>query len=285
MDTRLRAVSDEIMKLRHVFLLPLCLFTVAQAAEPKAAVKEGVRSPISFNESPEISSGDQLKMRLRSAEDPAPYDIKQEQFEILVPKGYKESDPHGLFIWISAGDKPSISPEWDKVLAEKKLIFIGAFKSGNNREVFDRMRLALDANHNLRGMYNVDPKRVYVSGHSGGARVASMLGVAYADMFTGAVCFMGVNYFRATQAPDGTLFDMRYLPHPEIAKIAITENRYVLVTGEKDFNRVNTQTIYEQGFKKEGFQAVKLFDIPGQAHSPPSGEWLEKALDYLDKQK
>ncbi|MDZ4288943.1 MAG: PHB depolymerase family esterase [Prosthecobacter sp.] len=268
-----------------VLLAFLGLSLAAYAAGTAPEVKLGVRSPISFKESPPLSSVEQLQLRLHSQEEPAPYDVSTEQFEILVPKGYKESVPYGLFVWISPGDKPSVAAEWDKVLADKKLIFVGAFKSGNSREVFDRIRLAVDANHNVRQLYNIDPKRVYVGGHSGGARVASMIGVTYADMFTGAACFMGVNYFRDLTAEDGTMFEMRYFPHPEIAKIAMTENRYALITGEKDFNRMNTRTLYEQGFTKEGFQAVKLFDIPGQPHSPPSAEWLEKVLDFLDKKK
>lgn len=275
----------EPMQKCAAFLSILGLSMAAHGAGTAPEVKSGVRSPITFKESPPQSSVAQLQLRLHSQEEPAPYDLSQEQFEILVPKGYKQSVPHGLFIWISPGDKPNVSPEWDKVLGDKKLIFIGAFKSGNNREVFDRIRLAVDANHHVRQLYAIDPKRVYVGGHSGGARVASMVGVTYADMFTGAACFMGVNYFRDLTAEDGTLFEMRYFPHPEIAKIAITENRYALITGEKDFNRPNTRTLYEQGFTKEGFQAVKLFDIPGQGHSPPSADWLEKVLDFLDKKK
>ena len=157
------------------------------------------------------------------------------------------------------------------MLAEKKLIFVGAFNSGNNRETPDRVRMAVDANDYLRQHYAVDPERVYVAGHSGGARVASMVGVAYADMFTGAACFMGVNYFRNLTGKDGTAYDMRYFPHPEIATIAVKDNRFALVTGEKDFNRDNTRTLYEEGFKADGFQGVKLFDIPGQGHGALGG--------------
>lgn len=262
-----------------------CLLSASAHAQPGPKIKLGVRSPITFKESAALGNPDQLKMRLRSAETPEAYDVSKESFEILVPKGYKDSVPHGLFIWISPGDRPSISPEWEKVLADKKLIFIGAAKSGNNRPVFDRMRMAIDANDQLRQLYTVDPKRVYVSGHSGGSRVASMLAVAYADMFTGAACFMGVNFFMPTQGKDGTMYEARYIPHPEIATLAQQESRLALVTGEKDFNLDNTRAIYEQGFKANEFKGVKLFEIPGQAHGAPSREWLDKVLDFLDTGK
>jgi predicted esterase len=263
-------------------LLPL-VATGQPAAEPK--IKFGERAKISFKEGTPMAGADQLKMRLRSAETPAGLDLTRESYEVIVPRSYKKEVPHGLFIWISPNDQCALPADWEKVLAERKLIFIGALKSGNNREVFGRMQLAITANDQMRQMFNIDPARVYLSGHSGGSRVASMLAVAYADMFSGAVCFMGVNFFFPTQGKDGTTYEARYIPHPEIAMIAQNESRIALVTGSKDFNFDNTTVIYEQGFKTNAFKHVKLFDIPGQGHGAPAKEWLEKALEFLDEGK
>ncbi len=275
---------------RLLLLLPLlATATLTFAADAKKTssaadtIKPGVRSPITFSVSPPVSDNAQLKMRMHAAETPPPFDISMEKFDIIVPKKYKKGDPHGLFIWISPSPAPSISPEWEAVLAEKKLIFIGAHNSGNNREVFARMRMAVDANDNMRELYDIDDKRVYISGFSGGARVASMLGVTYADMFTGAIPFMGVNFYTDIVTLDKTeVFEARYIPHDEIAALAKTSCRYVLVTGEKDFNLKNTAAVFENGFKKEGFKSVELMNIPAQGHQPPKAEWLTKAIDYLD---
>lgn len=274
---------------RSLLLLPL-LASLSLAADTtqkkEAAIKPGVRSPIVFKKSPPMSDAAQLQMRMHSMEEPPDYNVGFESYDILVPKKYKKGDPHGLFIWISPGDTPAIPAEWEPVLAEKKLIFIGAHKSGNNREVFARMRMAIDANDNLRDLYDVDPARVYVSGFSGGGRVASMVGVTYADMFTGTIAFMGANFYTDVPSLDKTeYFQRRYIPHNEIAALAKADCRYVLVTGEKDFNLKNTSAIYENGFKKEGFQAVELMNIPAQGHQPPKAEWLKKAIDYLDAGK
>lgn len=270
-------------------LLPLlsllAVFPVAAATPAASAVKPGVRSTITFQGSIPQNSNEQYQMRLSDTDAPKPYDLSQETFEIIVPKGYKDSEPHGLFVWISAGNTPSISPEWEKVLADEKLIFIGAVNSGNNREVPDRIRLAVEANHHLRQLYKVNPDRVYISGHSGGARVASMIGVAYSDMFTGAACFMGVNYFRPTQGKGGMLYDRRYFPHVEMAQIAQQQNRFALITGDKDSNLDNTLAIYEQGFQADAFKGAKLFQIPGQGHAAPEAKWLEKVIKFLDTGK
>lgn len=268
-----------------LFLLT-CAYLAAHGAEITRAsphAKVGERTTLVLKKSPPLSDAAQLKMRMHAIETPPDYNVSFERFDVIVPKKYRQGDPHGLFIWISPSNMPNIPAEWEDVLAEKKLIFVGAHNSGNNREVFARMRMAIDANDNLRDLYDIDPARVYVSGFSGGARVASMLGVTYADMFTGTIAFMGTNFYTDVVSTDKTeVFQMRYLPHHEILELAKTDGRFALVTGEKDFNLKNTSAVFEGGFKKEGFQAVKLFNIPGQAHQPPKAEWLQKALEFLD---
>lgn len=258
-----------------------CLVTVlGHAADPKP----GEHSAITFSESPPHSDALEVKLRLSAAETPPAYDVKKELFDLRLPKNYREGTPHGLFIWISASDKPSIPAEWEAVFDEKKLIFIGAHKSGNPRSVFDRMRLAIDANFNVRKIANVDPARVIVSGFSGGARVASMLGVCYADIFPATICCMGVNFYTDVATPDGKqTFRVGYLPHDDFVKMAKTQCRYVLITGEKDFNLPNTQAVFTNGFQKEGFKAVEMLNIPAQGHSPPKAEWLKKAVEFIDK--
>ncbi len=274
-------------------LLALALLAALPAnAEPAAkpgkvdlrAVKPGEWAEITLKESPPPSDADQLKARMHAAESPGPYDVSHETYSLLVPKGYKREVPHGLFIWVSPSAGATVPKEWEQVLAEKKLIFIGARNSGNPRDMFDRMRMAVDANHNLRSLFNVDERRVYVSGFSGGSRVASMLSVCYADMFTGAVCFMGVNFYQPVLGEDKMMYQARYIPDDEILEIAKKEGRYVFLTGEKDFNLADTKAVYEAAVK-DGFKAVAVFNIPKQGHQPPAAEWLKKSLDYLDEGK
>lgn len=270
-------------KIAALFALIIPALVFAQPSGTR--VRPGERSPLVFKETTPMAAPEQLKLRLRASETPGTLNVAAESYEVIVPRSYKKEVPHGLFIWISPNDKCALPADWEDLLASRKLIFVGALRSGNSREVFSRMQLAITANDQMRQAYNIDPARVYVSGHSGGSRVASMLAVAYADMFTGAVCFMGVNFFFPTQGKDGTFYEARYIPHPELATLAQNESRIVLVTGDKDFNQDNTKAIYEQGFQGNGFKNVKLFDIPGQGHGAPAREWLEKSLTFLDEGK
>lgn len=266
-----------------MFRALLYLF-IASAVTAASPIKPGEWSQITLKESPPPSEGTQLKARMHAAETPGPYDVTRETFSVLVPKGYRKDTPYGLFVWVSPSANASIPKEWEQVLADKKLIFVGAHNSGNPRDVFDRMRMAVDANHNLRGMFNIDDRRVYVSGFSGGARVASMLGVCYADMFTGAACFMGVNFYEPVFGDDKVVYQARYIPDDEILDIAKKEGRYVFITGEKDFNLADTKAVYEAAVKG-GFKAVDFVNVPKQGHQPPAAEWLKKAIEYLDTGK
>ena len=253
--------------------------------QPAAAGKTAAWTSVQFKQSPPQSDAEQVKLRLHAIEQPPPYDVTKETFDLLVPKDYKTTVPHGLFIWISAGNDVKISAEWEAVFAEKKIIFIGAKNSGNPRNLFDRARMALDANVNMRDLYKIDGRRVYVSGFSGGSRVASMLGVAYAEMFSGAACFMGVNFYTDTFGTDQLVYGTSYIPDDQVLEMAKKFCRYALITGEKDPNRPNTLGALETGFKKEGFANAQAFDIPAQGHSPPNAEWLRKVIDYLDAGK
>ena len=243
------------------------------------------KSTVQFGKLPQQAEPVEVKWRLHSLEDPAGIDLLKEKFQIIVPATYRHSEKWGVFIWISPGDTPAIPAEWEPVLAVRKLLFVGAFKAGNPRNIFDRMRLAVAANTGMRERFNVDARRVYVSGFSGGGRVSSMLGVAFADMFTGALPFMGVNFYEDVALPDGKTQGADFIPDPEVLAIAKKSCRYALVTGEKDFNRMGTKAVFEKGYRNEGFANVIYLDVPGVGHAMPPATWLERGLEFLDTGK
>ncbi len=242
-------------------------------------------SDVSFEGANELCDAEELKARFRSKEDAGPYDLKAEKFRLVVPKSYAAADKWGVFIYINANDSASLPAGYEAALEKRRLIAISPYRAGNSRNIFDRFRLAIDANVQLRKRFNVDADRVYVSGFSGGGRVASMLAVAYADIFSGAIPLCGANFYTDLPSEPGKHWPRGYIPVDEALKIAKEKGRYVLVTGEKDFNLKNTRAVHEHGFKKEGFKRAMLLEVPGLGHSPPSAEWLEKGLDFLDKTK
>ena len=270
------------MKALLGFLLISVLAVQAAEFPPFTAGK----STVSFTALPKQAEPDEVKWRLHSVENPGAFDLAKEKFQLIVPPTYQHADKWGVFLWISPGDTAAIPADWEPVLAARKLLFVGALKSGNPRNIFDRVRLAVAANVAMRERFNLDGRRVYVSGHSGGGRVASMVGVAYADMFSGTMPFMGVNFYEDIPAGDGkTTYGANFIPDDEVLAIAKKFCRYALVTGEKDFNRAGTKTLFEQGFKKEGFAHVTYLEAPGVGHNLPPAKWLEQGLDFLDTGK
>ncbi len=247
----------------------------ARAAEPAVGSKV-----VQFDAASPYSDALEVKLRFSAKEDPGAFDIRREKFTVRSPADINAS--WGLFIWIDAGNTPNLPESWRPVLERQRLVFIGAHQSGNPRPIFDRFRMAIEANQQMRRRHAIDPARVYVSGFSGGGRVASMLGVAYPDIFSGALPFMGVNFYKDLPTPDGKTFGLSYRPDDELLDVARKDTRHVLVTGEKDFNRANTRAAFDVGYRKEGFAHVHYLEVPGHAHSLPDAAWFEKALKLLD---
>lgn len=214
------------------------------------------------------------------------YDLTKETFEVVVPPSYRPDKPAALLVWVSPTPRGGIStPALTKVLGEKEILWVGADHSGNQRSTWVRLGLALDAAYNMQRLYAINPDRVYVAGYSGGGRVASALGMLFTDVFHGALCLMGVDYYHEVPIPyqPGTHWAAGYPQPPRAAlELAKKRNRYVLVTGELDFNRVQTR-IYAKRLRQDGFQHVTYIEVPGGSHYtrlPP--DVFARALEALD---
>jgi predicted esterase len=211
------------------------------------------------------------------------YQITNETFRIIAPEVYPTNAHWGLFVWISASDEPGIPPDWERELANHRLVFAGAYRSGNQRHPLDRFRLALDATCNTCRRFKIDRQRIYVGGFSGGARMASMLGVGYADIFGGALCICGVNFYQNVPTLEQKYFPATYVPDPAVALLAKRSGHFVLLTGENDPNRQITKDTAEHGFKPNGFKNVLYLEVPGMGHAMPETTILREALDFLSE--
>ncbi|MDP3981736.1 MAG: hypothetical protein Q8Q33_10015 [Chlamydiota bacterium] len=201
------------------------------------------------------------------------FDIKDEIWNVFVTKGYSDQEAYGLFVWINADDNGAPRGDWKRVFRENKLIFIGAEASGNDHDaVLRRAALALHAVYNMKKIYHIDENRIYVSGYSGGGRVASWLAMGYGNVFTGGLFICGCNI------PGG---DQTKMPSKEAIKKIKVQNRYVFLTGDTDPNREITQFIYNQ-YQSLKIQHLKYIQIPGMGHDIPAPEYLNKAIRFLD---
>jgi pimeloyl-ACP methyl ester carboxylesterase len=164
------------------------------------------------------------------------------------------------------------------------LLWIGSVNSGNDREpVVQRIMLAIDAVGEMMRRYRIDESRVYVAGLSGGGRMASQAAMAFPDVFSGAMPIAGVDYYRQVPVPN-TEYQYRAFarPGPELLRKLLTESRLVLVTGEKDFNKPQTEVVY-RAMVADRFRHAHYLEQPGLGHANPDAEWFDKALALLDE--
>ena len=146
------------------------------------------------------------------------YNLADESFEVYVPADYTGEKPFGLFVFCSPSPSGRPMGPFLKSMDERHLIWIGPNKAGNDRVNRPRMGLAIDAAISMKAKYNIDPDRVYVAGISGGGRIASMLGVGYADIFKGGFYMIGCNFYRQELSVEqhGAAFPQSYRVPPAI---------------------------------------------------------------------
>jgi predicted esterase len=190
-------------------------------------------------------------------------------WQVYVPPNYDPDVPAGLMVYVPPVKTGRMRPGWRPVMAEKNLIWIAANQSGNKIDAGLRITYAVLATILAGQHYSVDRERIYISGFSGGGRVASVVAPQYPHIFKGAVYNCGVNFWGGSTPPRMDL---------------VRENRFVFITGSKDFNRRETRRA-EDAYRKVGVENVLLLDIPGMSHSNPAAADFAKAIEFLDLEK
>ena len=215
------------------------------------------------------------------------YKLKDFTFEVYVPPNYDGRKPFGLMVYISPGPRVYFfgMTRAQGVYAKHSLIHVAANNSGNKQMVWIRLGLAIDAVHNMKKRYNIDGDRIYVTGVSGGGRCSSMLGIGFADVFDGAFPMVGCRFFTTIMSLEEPKkgWSRRFIrPVSAVYRKARLKNRYVLLTGQHDYNRNETESTYVNGFKKLGFKHVTYIEVPGMGHASPPAKFFEKGVIALD---
>lgn len=208
--------------------------------------------------------------------------LDDEKFSVRLPRRYSPRNPAGLLVWISPMNT-GVTPQcFIAALDDLNIICIGAHESGNNRQVTNRYQLAFDALACASQRFHVDPKRVYVTGMSGGGRVSSMLQMCFPDIFTGAVPIVGLSCYE--NVPSGTgpmVWPAAFSkPKPEMFNLSKTR-RLAPITGRKDFNEVEMQRATAI-LKRDGMH-IKLLDDAKLGHEMPTTEQFLECLTWVDE--
>lgn len=192
---------------------------------------------------------------------------KPVSWQVYLPANDAAEAP-GVFVYVSPMDSGEIDPRWREVMDRQNMIYISANDVGNEIPTIRRMVMANLAVKALAKSRVFDPGRIYVSGFSGGGKVASLLATQYPEVFTGAIYICGVYFWKEDQTPDVE---------------RVLQNRFVFLSGSKDFNRMQTRRI-QQRYIAAGAAHTKLIIVPGMAHRRPDARYLAEAILFLDGQ-
>jgi len=189
-------------------------------------------------------------------------------WSIVVPENYDPELPVGVLVYISPSNSGRVPRDWVPVLDQKNLIWVSANKSGNNVDPRKRIAYALLGPTFIANNYEVDSGRIYIAGLSGGGRVASIVAPSFPALFSGAIYICGVNSLPQQLA--GSLD-------------ALHANRFVFVTGERDFNRAETRVIHDK-YLRSGLDNSHYLEFGRMGHENPDGDGISQAIDFLDSE-
>lgn len=201
-------------------------------------------------------------------------DLSKERYELVVPKA-KPAAGYGVMVFIAPQHHFPLTSDFRKELDRRGFIYIAAYASGNDQNVYKRrVPLALHGLAHVMANYEVDPERVFVSGFSGGSRVAQRLATAYPDVFRAAMLVGGSDAI----GRDG------FLPPPaDLMALYQTRMRVVVATGRED-----TPNRAKDGRSRvtlEAYCTAGLAQVipPRVGHEMPYGKPLAKALDAMEQ--
>lgn len=263
-----------------VFLL---LLPISVAAE----VVTGLLKDMVFSHYSELSSSGELARRLLS-----PFDalrmqqhaaadagrkqtisLGQERFAMYVP-AKEPADGYALLVYVPPTDQDEVPSRWTRVLERHGFILVTAANSGNDASAFDRRAaLAVLGATNAMALYHINPQRVYVSGFSGGSRMAMRLALGYPDLFHGALLDAGSD----------VIGDAIPLPPKPLLERFQTSSRLVYLTGQQDDFHLDMDSQSRHSLPEWCITDVETVHMPWLGHELAEPGALERALVALEQ--
>lgn len=197
------------------------------------------------------------------------YDSTKQSYELYLPPRKNPKQPVGAVVFVSAGDDPAGWKVFEPACKELGLAFVGVRGAGNGVTPARRCRTVLDCLDDLRRQVPLDPDRTYLSGFSGGARMACGIAFALPEHF-GGVLPVGAG---------GDLRDELWLRHRAADRLSAA-----LVTGTADFNRGEVERWKGPLWAGVGIR-TKVWVQPNTGHALPPAATLTEAVKWLEEGK
>jgi fibronectin type 3 domain-containing protein len=223
-------------------------------------------------------------------------------FDVFVPPSYDGTKPYGVMVYITS-DQNTGGAVLQGVSNDRNLIWIAPRNVGNNANSPDRYGAGLMSIHRAKEMFNIDPRRVYCSGKSGGARTASALAFYHSEVFRGTAPSAGFalprldevtpDYIPNTSGQSDAYFDYSDQPflYYYITNNSLHESIYTTAKANKlrsyilgrygDYREDYFVEAFHCAYEPQGLDCF-LYNGPG-GHQDPTDAEMAEAIDYLDR--
>jgi poly(3-hydroxybutyrate) depolymerase len=182
-------------------------------------------------------------------------DGKRRTFFVFVPEnaGREELAPLLMLLHGSGRSGDVLIEHWKKIAKKEGIILAGpnATSSSGWSVPDDAPRFIYDLSEHLRSKHSIDPRRIYLFGHSAGAVMALMLSLLESAYFAATAVSAG-----ALRSDDDDLFNEATRKVP-VAIFVGTMDRFFPLSAVR-------QT--RDAFKQRGFE-VELFEVPNLDHN------------------
>jgi autotransporter-associated beta strand protein len=222
-------------------------------------------------------------------------DLSTWRYDVYVPPHYDGTKPFGVVVYTSSDN---IGVVLSAAATDRDVIWIAPRNVGNNAaDQTNRFGASLLAFHRAKEMFNIDPRRLYISGKSGGGRVASALAFLHSEIIRGTCPSVGFclprfdevtpNYIPETSVNTDSYYNysIAWLFGEDLNSInanAISRNlRSYLITGEDDHREEYFVEAYHCAYEPQGLTTF-LYDGP-RGHVDASDAEMRDAIDYLDR--
>ena len=199
---------------------------------------------------------------------------RERHYRLYVPEGFGKAGP-GPAIVLYNGSGSSVDglmDPWRDIARKEGILLIGpdAHQSGAWRIPEDSPEFTGDVVEAVKAKYPVDPRRVYLFGHSGGAGHVLLLGLLESEYFAAVGAHAG-----ALRPGDRALLDVPQRKIPMAIWIG-TKDQMVPLKMVRDTLAVLTARSFP----------AQVFEIPGHTHSyaERAKDVTPAAWDFLKKE-
>jgi len=235
-------------------------------------------------------------------------DLNTWPYAVYVPPDYDATKPYGVMVYITSDDNVS-GIILQAASKDKNIIWISPWNVGNNASSPDRYGTALLAIYRAKELFNIDTRRVYLSGKSGGARTASGLAFYHSEVVHGVAPSSGFalprlnevtpdyipNVYAPTRPDPASESFFRYSDQPfyfyylnnnslhnSIYTTAKTRKLRSYIIGRYgDYREEYFVEAFHCAYEPQGLDCF-LYNASG-GHQDPTDAEMSEAIDYLDR--